>query len=96
MKLTAKNPVRKAVAKWFNTNVWSTKPGSALSNVNEVLHQFGFRIAEMVSWDDYQIQHSVNLRLETTENGTEIDSCLRFSWYRFPETGRYEITGYLS
>lgn len=91
------HPVRAAVA---DIPTYWEKPGKAISHISEILDQHGFTITDVISFDDKQPDYRASYHLaEKTdkpfEHGPSVDSQLIFVWHLM-DSGRYEITAYLS
>ena len=90
MKLKAKHPARNVVA---SLETYWDKPGQAITAIAERLEQFGITLPEVVSFNDTLPQATYRYLL--VMDGEELNSLLIFQWYKL-ESGRYEITTYLS
>jgi hypothetical protein len=84
------HPVRAAAS---DIPMYWEDPSQAVSLVEEILDQHGFKISDAVSFDDKLVDYKANYHL--VENGVGVDSKLVFAW-KLMDSGRYEITSYLS
>ena len=84
------HPVRAAAS---DIPMYWEDPSQAISLVEEILDQHGFKISDAVSFDDKLVDYKANYHL--VENGVSVDSELVFVWHLM-DSGRYEITAYLS
>jgi len=72
-----------------------------LSDINEALHSRGFMLWDSDGKEPWSgilcgTNETVDFGLATIKKDEVINSMLRLSWYRRPESGRYEIVVYIS
>lgn len=70
------------------------KPSKALMEMTEVMKAFGVEMDSSVSWNDYQ--ETARFTFNLMSDGSHAEHLLVFSWFRFANTGRYEVTAYVS
>ena len=91
------HPVRAALA---DIPTYWEKPGKAISHISEILDQYGFTITDVISFNDklpdYKASYHLSEKTDKPfEHGADVDSMLVFVWHLM-DSGRYEITAYLS
>lgn len=100
--IKAKDPVRNAVA---SLQTYWPKPGLALSKLQEILHSYGYQLADVPSFSvhDRVESHTQNFNLEKMKNpadpmsgGERVNNVLVFSWYWTMPGNKVEITTYIS
>ena len=84
------HPVRAAVV---DIPTYWKNPDKAISYISEILDQDGFTITDVISFDDKLPDYQASYHLaDKTEH---VDSQLVFTWHLM-DSGRYEVTAYLS
>jgi len=100
--IKSKDKVRNAVASI--KNYWP-KPGHALTNIQQTLHDHGYALAGTASFNvsdktpDYTQRFPLEkmINLEKPEEGAEsVENVLSFSWHWMPSGDKCEITAYIS
>jgi hypothetical protein len=84
------HPVRAAAS---DIPTYWEDPSQAISLVEEILDQHGFKISDVVSFDDKLADYRASYHL--VENSVGVDSELVFVWHLM-DSGRYEVTASLS
>lgn len=100
--IKSKDKVRNAVASI--KNYWP-KPGHALTNIQQTLHDHGYALAGTASFNvsdktpDYTQRFPLEKMInpEKPEEGAEsVENVLSFSWHWMPSGDKCEITAYIS
>jgi hypothetical protein len=100
--IKSKDKVRNAVASI--KNYWP-KPGHALINIQQTLHDHGYALAGTASFNvsdktpDYTQRFPLEKMInpEKPEEGAEsVENVLSFSWHWMPSGDKCEITAYIS
>jgi len=100
--IKSKDKVRNAVASI--KNYWP-KPGHALTNIQQTLHDHGYALAGTASFNvsdktpDYTQRFPLEKMInpEKPEEGAEsVENVLSFGWHWMPSGDKCEITAYIS
>jgi hypothetical protein len=91
------HPVRAVVA---DIPTYWKSPGEAINRIADILDQHGFTITDVISFNDnlpeYRASYHISEKTDKPfEHGPAVDSQLVFAWHLM-DSGRYEITAYLS
>jgi hypothetical protein len=89
-RIPENHPVRAAAS---DIPMYWEDPSQAISLVEEILDQHGFKISDVVSLDDKLADYRASYHL--VENGVVVGTDLVFVWHLM-DSGRYEVTASLS
>jgi hypothetical protein len=91
-RIKVNDPVRREVA---SIDTYWPKPGAAITHIQGILQKHGYDLPGIISFNDaYQDwHHSYPL---ATKDGGDVNSMLSFAWHKMDQSGKYEITAYLS